>query len=254
MEWPPDVELVLLPGLDGTGLLFAPFIREIRAQTPARVSVIGYPPEQVLTVPELIAYTARRLPHGRPIAILAESFSGPIAVSLCANSAEIRGVIFCATFAQAPRSLLLNLAGILPRSLLVRLPLPDLAIRWLALGEHAPPSLIKLFRKALSGVKPEVLAQRIQELGAVNVLDGLDGLKKLSCLYIRGAEDRLVPARCLKPFQDALPSLTVKTIQGPHCIVQAKPGECLAAVAEFMSRLLPSHNELDVGSQSAGPV
>lgn len=49
------IRLVLLPGLDGTGELFAPFVAALGA-IPSQV--IAYPHDRVMGYAELEAYTA----------------------------------------------------------------------------------------------------------------------------------------------------------------------------------------------------
>ena len=52
---PPPLELLLVPGLDGTGLLFASFLAALpRTIAP---SVIPYPPGAVLDAPHLVLQT-----------------------------------------------------------------------------------------------------------------------------------------------------------------------------------------------------
>src|SRR5262245_41048704 len=70
--------LVLLPGLDGTGKLFGPFVE--RAHATFDVKVVEYPADERLGYPELEALVGRGLPTSGPFFLVAESFSGPIAI------------------------------------------------------------------------------------------------------------------------------------------------------------------------------
>ena len=69
--------LVLLPGMDGTGDLFAPLLS---ALPPAlRTIVVRYPCDRPL------GYAGRtRGPKDQPFVLLGESFSGPIAAAIAA--------------------------------------------------------------------------------------------------------------------------------------------------------------------------
>ncbi len=71
---------ILLPGLDGTGDLFAPLL-EVFPET-LEPFVISYPPDQLLGYRELEEFVAAKLPADRDFAIVAESFSGPLAARL----------------------------------------------------------------------------------------------------------------------------------------------------------------------------
>ncbi len=69
--------VVLLPGMDGTGELFAPFLSSLAGI--CSVQVIRYPRDADLTYAELQQYVMNQLPVSEPITLIAESFSGPIA-------------------------------------------------------------------------------------------------------------------------------------------------------------------------------
>ena len=65
--------LVLLPGMDGTGELFAPFIAALGSQFP--VTIVRYPETQALDYAGLEAVARALLPVGSPFVLLGESFS-----------------------------------------------------------------------------------------------------------------------------------------------------------------------------------
>jgi pimeloyl-ACP methyl ester carboxylesterase len=92
---------VLLPGLDGTGLLFQPLLEALA--TSVRSKVIVYPQSESLSLPELARLVVKQLPPGQSV-VLAESFSGLVALTLLTEVAtRIRGVIFVGAFAEPPR-------------------------------------------------------------------------------------------------------------------------------------------------------
>jgi pimeloyl-ACP methyl ester carboxylesterase len=211
-----DLELVLLPGLDGTGQLFAPLLKELPAGL--RVTVIDYPPQEPLTYAQLAAQVGKRLPPDRPLVLCAESFSGPIAVQMVhSGMPNVKGVILCATFARSPHPLL-HLARRLPLSILFRLPVPRLLVRQLFLGRAAPESLVRLFQQSLSAVSPATLAARVRQVASVDMGPSLEAVK-VPCCYIRASSDALVPHQCLKPFQKGIPHLVVKEVEGSHLIL-----------------------------------
>jgi len=97
--------LILLPGLDGTGILFGQFVEAIGSNADTRV--IAYPVDQPLGYAELEAFVREALPRDRPYVVLGESFSGPIAIRLAADPpAGLAGVVLCVTFAKNPYPLL----------------------------------------------------------------------------------------------------------------------------------------------------
>jgi len=90
--------LVLLPGLDGTGELFAPFVG---ALTGIDTRVIAYPADRAMDYPEHEGFVRDKLPRDEDYFLLAESFSGPIGISIAATAPpRLRGLILCGTFAS----------------------------------------------------------------------------------------------------------------------------------------------------------
>src|SRR5258706_2862593 len=93
------ITALLLPGMDGTGRLFTPLGRALGPRFETRV--IAYPRDRVLTYGELGAQIA--LPRG-PFVLVAESFSGPIAIALAASRPPgLVGLVLAASFARSPR-------------------------------------------------------------------------------------------------------------------------------------------------------
>lgn len=104
--------LVLLPGMDGTGELFAPFIAALGGEFDVRV--VRYPGDHRGGYEELEAIARSAIPEDRPYVLLAESFSGPIAISIAASGPkQLRGLVLCCTFARNPRPALASLKALL---------------------------------------------------------------------------------------------------------------------------------------------
>src|SRR3979490_2643495 len=93
--------VVLLPGLDGTGKLFAEFAQHLRPSVDP--IIVPYPKDQVLGYDELEALVLASLLSNRLFVLLGESFSGPIAIRIAARApAGLVAVILCGTFAKNP--------------------------------------------------------------------------------------------------------------------------------------------------------
>jgi pimeloyl-[acyl-carrier protein] methyl ester esterase len=78
------VTLVLLPGMEGTGSLFGPFIAALEDEF--NVKVVSYPTTESLGYMELESIARAALPSEGPFTIHGDSISDPIAVSLAASS------------------------------------------------------------------------------------------------------------------------------------------------------------------------
>ncbi|MEK7485026.1 MAG: hypothetical protein AABZ60_11925 [Planctomycetota bacterium] len=97
-------KIVLLPGLDGTGKLFEPFLKTCpEILDPV---VISFPTQKFLPYSELENWVLERIPKPDPFLLLAESFSGPLAIRLTQRlGSELLGLVLCNTFIQ-PHALL----------------------------------------------------------------------------------------------------------------------------------------------------
>ena len=222
--------LVLLPGMDGTGILFEPFLQALPPDLP--VKVVAYPGHAPLSCEELESLVQTALPAQSPIVLLGESFSGPIAASLAAKlPGRVSGLILCCTFVQNPRPVLSVFKP------LVNLISPNLIpIRFTArllLGSFATPGLRALLRTALAGVSPSVLRTRLNAVVAVNASAALAAVK-VPVLYIQATQDKLVPSGAARLAMEACPAMKVISLEGPHCLLQAMPAEAAAVVAAFV--------------------
>ena len=99
--------LVLLPGMDGTGLLFAALLAELNEIETLVLALPQTGPQDYATLAE---YIRPQLPQADFI-LLAESFAGGIAAQLSQQEcAHLQGVIFVAAFLSAPKKRLTQLA------------------------------------------------------------------------------------------------------------------------------------------------
>src|SRR5687767_13530285 len=93
-----NLPLVLLPGFDGTGKLFGPLQAALGTDVVSRT--VRYDAERSLE--DYIDTVTRILPQENAV-LVAESFSGPVALSLLArHPTRIKCAVLCATFAVSP--------------------------------------------------------------------------------------------------------------------------------------------------------
>ena len=119
------MRVVLLPGLDGTGDLFT----ELVAHAPAsfETQVISYPLAEPARYEEHARQVVRAVDSTSPFIILAESYSGPVAVSVAQHHPKgLRGLVLCNTFIAHPAWSALRF---LPWEVLFRFPVPQFAVR-----------------------------------------------------------------------------------------------------------------------------
>jgi pimeloyl-ACP methyl ester carboxylesterase len=134
--------LVLLPGLDGTGRLFDPLLAALPGSFAPKV--VAYPPDKPLNYHQLIPYIREVIPWDAPYVLLAESFSGPLALEFAAVQWEnLRGVVLCASFVTNPLHPLLRL---LPPALAeswFRKPPPERLLRNYLLEEECSEQMLR---------------------------------------------------------------------------------------------------------------
>jgi len=221
-----------MPGLDGTGTLLEEFARTAPASMIPAIAT--YPPDEPLSYEQLAPIAAAMLPGEGTCVIVAESFSGPLALRLAADAPPgLVGVVLCNTFIRPPRSSLWQFA---PLALLTRLPLPSPLIRRYLLGPDAPEATLARFRAAVRTVRPKVLAHRIR---TVLTTDAADLLRRcpVPILHLQARCDRLIPKRCHTRMLAIRPDLSTQTLDGTHLLLQTHSHDCWSAITAFASTL-----------------
>jgi pimeloyl-ACP methyl ester carboxylesterase len=222
--------LVLMPGLDGTGKLFAEFVK--RLESVVECVVVSYPKDQPMGYGELEGSVVSALPKDRSFVLLGESFSGPLAIRIAARApARLVGLILCVTFARNPYPFLgwaRGLAAYLPVKGLprwVRAPL-----MWGSVSPGVAPSQME---RAMSGVSAAVIRRRIAELLAVDETAALRQIR-VSTLVLRAAGDRVISRRATQVILENSPQLKMVEIDGPHLLLQTRAVECAEVVVSFL--------------------
>ena len=225
--------MVMLPGLDGTGLVFEPLLKQLPDEIDAQV--VRYPANRMMSFQEHVDFARKQLPQKKPCVLLAESFSGPVALQLLAEPPKnLVGVIFVSTFAHHPSPFILDAGRFLPQGMLLKLFSTTLFSRFFCLG-GAPGDAVNIFREALASVKLKVLSQRLKILSELPPPP--DTTFSKPCLYLQASNDRLVASRAVMLLQKHLPQLQVKQITGPHIILLAHPKQGAQIISDFIATL-----------------
>lgn len=224
------VTLVLLPGLDGTGLLFADFVAALGPNV--RAIVASYPTDVPLGYDELEPIARSFLPHDEPFFLLAESFSGPIAIAIAASSPPgLLGLVLCCSFARNPMPALGPFRFALAAVPVAALPLALLS--FFVLGRFATPAHRAALAQSLALVAPVVLRARARAALSINLVSLLSQIK-LPVLYLRAGEDRIVSRSSCELVSSLLPQTVVVQFPAPHFLLQVLPKPAAAAITEFM--------------------
>jgi pimeloyl-ACP methyl ester carboxylesterase len=231
----PSPVLVLLPGLDGTGKLFAEFLKVL--DSSIGTLVVAYPEDIPMNYDQLEALVTAALPTDRPFVLLGESFSGPLAIRVAARRPEfLVGLVLCVTFASNPYSWV----GAWARPLAKFLPLKSLP-RWvrapLMWGSASPNRAPRQSERAMAGVSAMVIRQRIASLLAVDETAVLVHISAPT-LVLCATRDRVVSKAATLTIMCGIAHAQRVDIDGPHLLLQTCPKECAAAVLAFTRQAL----------------
>lgn len=222
--------LVLLPGMDGTGELFAPLLYELKQlDTTLKVIVMAYPRDIPLDYAALTDRVVQQLSPDESFVLLGESFSGPIATQLAQQLGKrCQGLILCVSFVHSsvrmPR-LTRALSHLIPFGSMSRWPMREL-----------PEALQNQLKKIVKTVSPTVWRSRFR--AALNV-DERHTLRSLTCpiLYLRARNDRIVAASVADTIASIQPRTQIVDLDTSHFLLQTEASTAAHHIVDFMQRL-----------------
>ena len=222
---------VLLPGMDGTGTLFEPFVKELPRHVQAER--VSYPACVHLSYGQLADRVRGELPASRPYLIVAESYSGPVAVHLAAHPVgDLRAVVLLASFVSHPLSYWGPLVARLPWALVFRVRPPRWVLRWLLMDPATPPETVSAVREAIGKVRPVVLAARMREALRVDCTQAALACPVLVVCLIPD-RDRLLGRHTARALRGVSQRIEVVTVRAPHLLLQCAPRAAVAAMSQL---------------------
>lgn len=218
--------IVLLPGMDGTGELLTEFAAALAPEFST--TIVNYPQDVALDYAALTAFVRGQLPHDEHFALVAESFSGPIAIRLAAAKPDgLLAVVLCASFAKSPQPWLQAFTSLLRAVPFRRIPAGLLMP--LLMGRSSSRGWSRRVQAAIRSVESAVLHRRLTE---ISMVDDSALIADIACplLYLRASRDRLVPHDAWTAIRDRSRHAVCIEIEGPHFLLQARPEECAEAI------------------------
>jgi pimeloyl-ACP methyl ester carboxylesterase len=227
------MKLVLIPGLDGTGDLFAPFVA---ALVGVDTRVISYPPDRSMSYAEHEAHVRERLPKDGDYALLAESFSGPVGIAIAASAPPgLKGLILCCSFASNPLPVFGPLSRLIAVFPAMKIP-PALFAPFLYAG-HATTELRRAHAQAMAKVSASTLRARVSAILAVDCCALLRRVR-VPMLYMLARADRLVPRSASQKIERILPDIQTVEFDAPHFLLQTRPELAAVRVKSFINEAL----------------
>lgn len=224
------MHVLFLPGLDGGAALSLPFRRHLPDDYTCDVAEYSNTEFEGYKAIEA-RVRARIRDRGAPVVLVAESFSGPVAIRLAADpEPNLAALVLVSTFVLPPVPSWLRYFVV---SAMFLIPLPAFVIRRLLVGADAADALVADVRRAIDAPAATVLAHRVREVLRVDVRDALSEIT-LPMLCLTSTRDRL-----LKPVDLELVRGEVQheSIDAPHLLLQTYPREAAASILDFVARL-----------------
>jgi len=222
--------LVMMPGLDGTGIMFRPILRELKGGLDP--VVISYDQEEECSYQALADKVARTLPKN-DFFMLGESFSGPIALMVASRKPKgLKGIILCASFITNPSAMFPSFL-----SFVVRAPLfhvwPVSLKAGVLTGGRANGQIQRLMREARGKAKNKALASRTREALRVNVAEQLKQCP-YPILYLKGARDLVVRGHNLRKIKKIREDVSDVTLDTSHFVLQEAPRASAKEILKFI--------------------
>jgi pimeloyl-ACP methyl ester carboxylesterase len=222
--------LLLLPGFDGTGELFAPLQSSLG--NSVHTTVVRYQDERILE--DYVESAAALLPEQDAV-LVAESFSGPVALMLMSRYPQrIRRAVLCATFVTSPFRPLTQLARFVPELFFGPAPTQPAVLRTFCFDATTDEELMAKALAVIRSVPAGTIKQRLNLLSDLDVGPLLSGIEA-PVLYLQAMQDRIVGPQLTQQLVSGLPQVEVRQIDGPHLLLQCRPQECADAILPFIA-------------------
>jgi pimeloyl-ACP methyl ester carboxylesterase len=219
-------EIVLLPGLDGTGDLFdrvSPFLSHAMP-----VKVVRYPLDPALGYAGYTALVRREI-GAREVFLLGESFSGPIAIRVATQlGKQVKAVVLVATFVKNPwpgwftRRIAHADATTIP---------PGLRHAVL-MGAFGDAELTRKVDEIVQALPRSVRTARLRAVAEVDVRHDFAGLG-CPILALHGRDDWLVPKTSMQKAISTKGRARMVVLPGPHMLLQTRAEAAAGEIVSF---------------------
>jgi pimeloyl-ACP methyl ester carboxylesterase len=219
-------EIVLLPGLDGTGDLFARLSPLLAEQLT--VSAVRYPNDPMLGYAGYVEL-ARKTIGQRQVFVLGESFSGPVAVMVAKQLRDqIRGIVLAATFVENPWP------GWIIRAAARADPqrIPRKMRDAILMGPFGDAELSRKVDEVARTLPGPVRASRLRAVAEVDVRPDFAALR-CPILVLHGRGDWLVPKTSMQNAIATKVGARMIVIPGAHMLLQTRAPAAAGEIAYF---------------------
>jgi surfactin synthase thioesterase subunit len=223
------MKLVLLPGMDGTGVLLENF----SANCECECLTIPLPEYGEQSLSELAKRIIDKLPD-EDYFLLGESFSGALIPYLIQGaSRKPNAVILVASFLHAPRPLIISLLRQIPLKKLMSLPGAKSIVKFLCM-KGGTDEQFNQFWDLLNKLDFSLIKSR---LSTIKKMKPPQDKFEIPTLCIVAKHDKLVTAHVSNKLRQTFYRSTIEMIDGPHFILQTKAVETAKLVNHFVAKI-----------------
>ncbi len=215
-----------MPGLDGTGKLFSPIIPLLEPYF--ELIVVTYP--DLASFDNYVDCAQNQLPSTPGYSLLAESFSGPVAIAIMANRPDQIGPsVLCSAFARSPLVALNRMANQVPAGMFSIGALSDFCLEVGDVDSEDFSETQPLPVHVTEQLDGTVLKHKISVLSRIDVSALLPQVT-VPILQLQGLQDRIVSTGDAQLVQQNLPAVRRVDIDGPHLLLQSHSRECVEQI------------------------
>lgn len=229
-------EIVLLPGLDGTGDLFER-VAELLARD-VTVTIVRYPPDPLLGYAGY-AEIVRKVIGDRNVFLLGESFSGPVAIMVSRQlQKQVQGLVLAATFVKSPWP-----AYLIRRATHVDPRRTPRGIRdAILMGSYGDEELRKKVEEIVQTLRRSVRNARLRAVAGVDVRADF---ARVACpiLALHGRRDWVVRKSIMQKAVCDKGRARMIVIPGAHMLLQTRPAEAAAEIIHFIRSTAEAYYE-----------
>lgn len=227
-----NTTLVLLPGLDGTEILFGPLVSRL----PSWINpvVVRYPASGPNAYDDLVPIVNQAVDSLTDFVILGWSFGGPLALMIAVQRpSQVAGVILCASFVTPPRP------GLIPFRFALTAPVIA-TVRALRRTRLLVPGWASAeMRRAKAATWRRVNARTLAARARTAL--GVDARQLLAdcrtrIMYLASTKDEIISRTNLDEVLAIAPQTEVAEIEGPHLALFTNPEQSAARIADFLLR------------------
>ena len=239
------MNILLLPGADGTGVLFEPLLKQIEASgsdsfnfDSSNIDIINLNYDKCgQLLDQSLSIQARRIEKryiNKSVMIIAESYSGLLAYELLTRqNLNITQVVFVASFLSTPNKFASIAAKLNPEWLESALKFtPDWIWGRVLFGKWQNDYLRALFMDVMNQTPNQLLQQRLNNIAIVKLPTVLIDVP---CLYLQGKQDNLIAIRNIKMFRQVFTYFDCKNLEGTHFLLQTNPKQAWDEIDRFFS-------------------